>query len=161
MMIIMGNPSGITKREQRLTVAELDELVRDLASRPAEWITQVRLDSDGRWYQRIQLSDQHEVWLISWLPGQSTGFHDHGGSAGAFAVVWGSLEERNVGSSRVVDAGSARSFGPKYIHDVVNSSAGSVAVSVHAYSPPLSEMTRYTLTPDGLVSSGTESEEDW
>lgn len=159
-MIIMGNPSGITKREEQLTVAELDELVRDFASL-AEWITQVRLDSEGRWYQRIQLSDQHEVWLISWLPGQSTGFHDHGGSAGAFAVVWGSLEERHVGSSRVVEAGSARSFGPKYIHDVVNSSTGSVAVSVHAYSPPLSEMTRYELTSNGLVPSGTESEGDW
>ena len=161
MMIIMANPSGITKREEQLTVAELDELVRELASRPAEWITQVRLDSEGRWYQRIQLSDQHEVWLISWLPGQSTGFHDHGGSAGAFAVVWGSLEEHQAGASRVVEAGAARSFGPKYIHDVVNNAAGSVAVSVHAYSPPLSEMTRYQLTADGLVPSGTESEDDW
>jgi hypothetical protein len=28
---------------------------------------------------------------LSWLPGQATGFHDHGGSAGAFAVVWGTL----------------------------------------------------------------------
>jgi quercetin dioxygenase-like cupin family protein len=145
----------------RLTVAELEELVRGLAQRPAEWITRIRLDAEGRWYQRIQLSENHEVWLISWLPGQSTGFHDHGGSAGAFAVVWGNLEEGLVGSSQVVEAGSARAFGPKYVHDVRNSSAGSVAVSVHAYSPPLSEMTRYELTQSGLVATGTEGNDDW
>lgn len=147
--------------EGRLTVAELEELVRGLAERPAEWITQVRLDAEGRWYQRIQLSDNHEVWLISWLPGQSTGFHDHGGSAGAFAVVWGTLEERLVGSTRIVESGSARAFGPRYVHDVRNSSAGSVAVSVHAYSPPLSAMTRYELTSSGLVAAGTEGNENW
>ena len=33
-------------------------------------------------------------WLLSWLPGQGTGLHDHGGSAGAFAVVRGTLHER-------------------------------------------------------------------
>ena len=42
-----------------------------------------------------------------------------------------------------------RSFGPRHVHDVRNSAAGSVAVSVHAYSPPLSAMTRYDLTPGG------------
>jgi hypothetical protein len=89
------------------------------------------------------------------------GFHDHGGSAGAFAVVWGTLEERLVGSTTVVESGMARSFGPKYIHDVRNSSASSVAVSVHAYSPPLSEMTRYELTSDGLMATGSEGNDDW
>jgi hypothetical membrane protein len=60
----------------------------------------------------------HEVWVISWLPGQATGFHDHGGSAGAFAVVWGTLMEcRVVGATmtgqvlaKPVGAGVARAF---------------------------------------------------
>jgi hypothetical protein len=30
-----------------------------------------------RWYQRVTCDDDHEVWLLSWLPGR-TGFHDHG-----------------------------------------------------------------------------------
>jgi len=160
MMTVMHSGRSVSESGV-LTVAELEELVRGLAGRPAEWITQVRLDAEGRWYQRIQLSDHHEVWLISWLPGQSTGFHDHGGSAGAFAVVWGTLEERLVGSTLVVEAGEARSFGPRYVHDVRNSSAGSVAVSVHAYSPPLSSMTRYELTSSGLTAMGTEGNDDW
>jgi hypothetical protein len=61
--------------------------------------------------------------------------------------------------SQVV-AGVVRSFGPRYIHDVRNTSTSSVAVSVHAYSPPLSAMTRYDLTPGGLVAA-TEGADDW
>jgi predicted metal-dependent enzyme (double-stranded beta helix superfamily) len=155
-----------TRRMQRGTITrlssgELEALVLRIARRPAEWITKVRLDAEGRWYERIHLSGGHEVWLISWLPGQSTGFHDHGGSAGAFAVVWGELMESRVGAARAVAAGTARAFGPKYVHDVRNASSTSVAVSVHAYSPPLSEMTRYALTEAGLVRVATEGSDNW
>ena len=58
-------------------------------------------------------------------------------------------------------AGDVRSFGPHYVHDVQNSSTGSVAVSVHAYSPPLSSMTRYNVTSGGLAVAGTEGAGDW
>jgi len=44
---------------------------------------------------------------------------------------------------------------------VRNSSVGSVAVSVHAYSPPLSTMTRYDLLAGGLAAAGTEGAGDW
>ncbi len=106
---------------------------------------------------------------ISWLPGQATGFHDHGGSAGAFAVVWGTLVERRVVGARTtgqvlakpIGAGGARAFGPRYIHDVRNAAASSVAVSVHAYSPPLPAMTRYELAPGGLVMLSTEGAAAW
>jgi predicted metal-dependent enzyme (double-stranded beta helix superfamily) len=129
-------------------------------------VARVRLDPEGRWYERIHLTDSCEVWLISWLPGQETGFHDHGGAAGAFAVVWGALDEYVASGATAVRmnrvaAGGVRAFGPRHVHDVRNSAAGSVAVSVHAYSPPLTAMTRYTLTPGGLVVSGTEVEDDW
>jgi len=153
--------------ERILSPQRLAAEVRRLTATPAEWVTRVRLDPEGRWYERIQLSDSFEAWLISWLPGQSTGFHDHGGSAGAFGVVWGALDEcvvpRTGGGALVsqVVSGEVRAFGPRYVHDVRNSAASTVAVSVHAYSPPLSEMTRYGLTPGGLVAAGTEGEEDW
>jgi predicted metal-dependent enzyme (double-stranded beta helix superfamily) len=130
-------------------------------------VTRVRLDPEGRWYEQIHMGDTYELWLISWLPGQSTGFHDHGGANGAFGVVWGELEEHVVArdaatsSASAVRAGKVRSFGPRYVHDVRNVSAGSVAVSVHAYSPPLSSMTRYDLTPGGLAAVRTEGQEDW
>jgi len=148
---------------------QLADVVRCLAGNPAGWAGRVRLNPAGRWYERIHLDDSHEVWVISWLPGQATGFHDHGGSAGAFAVVWGTLMERRVVGAtttgqvlaKPVGAGGARAFGPRYIHDVRNAAASAVAVSVHAYSPPLLAMTRYDLTPHGLVTVGTERPARW
>jgi predicted metal-dependent enzyme (double-stranded beta helix superfamily) len=151
-----------------LGARQLGDVVRRLAASPAEWLTRVRLNPAGRWYERIHIDDSHEVWVISWLPGQATGFHDHGGSAGAFAVVWGTLMERRVVGgvttghvlAKPVGAGGSRAFGPRYIHDVRNAAA-SVAVSVHAYSPPIPQMTRYELASGGLVKLGTEGPAAW
>ena len=154
--------------EQRiLSPRQLAAEVRRLTSTPAEWVARVRLDPEGRWYERIHTTDGFEVWLISWLPGQSTGFHDHGGSAGAFGVGGGALDVcvlPGCGCRAAVSwgaSGDVRAFGPRYVHDVRNSATGSVAVSVHAYSPPLSAMTRYDLPPGGLAVAATEGEEDW
>ena len=152
-----------------LGARQLGDVVRRLAANPVEWLSRVRLNPAGRWYERIHLDDSHEVWVISWLPGQATGFHDHGGSSGAFAVVWGTLTERRVAGgvvkgqvlARPVEAGGSRAFGPRYIHDVRNAAPSAVAVSVHAYSPPLPEMTRYDLTPGGLVKLETEGAAAW
>jgi predicted metal-dependent enzyme (double-stranded beta helix superfamily) len=151
-----------------LTPGQLAAEVQRLTSSPADWVARVRLDPEGRWYERIHMTDDFEVWLISWLPGQSTGFHDHGVSAGAFGVVWGALDEsvaarRGAAAAKTkrVAAGDVRSFGPHYVHDVQNPATGSVAVSVHAYSPPLSSMTRYNVTSGGLAVAGTEGAGDW
>jgi predicted metal-dependent enzyme (double-stranded beta helix superfamily) len=151
-----------------LGARQLADVVLRLAASSADWIARVRLNPAGRWYERIHLDDSHEVWVISWLPGQATGFHDHGGSAGAFAVVCGTLMERRVARAattgqvlaKPVGAGGARAFGPRYIHDVRNAAAA-VAVSVHAYSPPLPQMTHYDLTAGGLVKLATEGAAAW
>jgi predicted metal-dependent enzyme (double-stranded beta helix superfamily) len=152
-----------------LSARQLAALALRLAANPAEWLARVRLNPAGRWYERIHCDDSHDVWVISWLPGQATGFHDHGEVTGAFAVVWGTLMERRVVGqaptgrvvAKPVGAGGSRSFGPGYIHDVRNAAASAVAVSVHAYSPPLTVMTRYDLTPGGLVKLDTEGAAAW
>ncbi|OKI03957.1 cysteine dioxygenase [Streptomyces sp. CB02056] len=141
-------------------------IVRELAERPEEWIHHVRLSTEERWYRRLAADDDHEVWLISWLPGQSTGFHDHGGSRGAFAVALGELEELSLGGPeqglliRRIPAGTARAFGPEYVHDVRNTAVGP-AVTLHAYSPPLSSMAHYDLRAGGLVRTSEEGPEQW
>jgi predicted metal-dependent enzyme (double-stranded beta helix superfamily) len=143
------------------TPPRLAEKARELAAAPQEWLHRVRLDPDGRWYERLHLDADHEIWLISWLPGQSTGLHDHGGSAGAFAVALGTLEEDRVRTRRDVGAGHAHAFGPGYVHDVRNTS-DAPAVSVHVYSPPLATMRRYDVGADGeLVRLADESAADW
>jgi predicted metal-dependent enzyme (double-stranded beta helix superfamily) len=168
-MMIRPTPPATVPSGRLLGARQLADLVRRVAASPAEWLTLVRLNPASRWYEQIHLEDSHEVWVISWLPGQATGFHDHGGSAGAFAVVLGTLMERRVVGgvttgpvlAKPVGAGGARAFGPRYIHDLRNATAASVAVSVHAYSPPISQMTRYELTSGGLAKLGTEGPAAW
>jgi rhodanese-related sulfurtransferase/mannose-6-phosphate isomerase-like protein (cupin superfamily) len=123
----------------------LRRVVLELASCPETWIERVRLTTDQRWYERLYNGAGYDVWVISWMPGQSTGFHDHGGSSGAYCVVSGILEDRRPGEeSRAVAAGDVESFGPAQIHDVRNASSAP-AISLHAYSPALTEMTHYDM----------------
>jgi hypothetical protein len=154
-------------RAVTLSPARLGQLVAGLAAAPGDWRHLVRFEPGRRWYHRLDLADDHEVWLLSWLPGQETGFHDHGDAAGAFAVAEGELQERTAAAgrpwirSRAVPAGSPRSFGSRHVHDVRNVSARP-ALSIHAYSPPLSAMRRYQMTSTGLVHTAMESaERDW
>ena len=69
--------------------------------------------------------------------------HDHGGSAGAFSVVSGELDEASLEAGatvvRTFSPGETSGFGPSRVHAVANR-GDSVATSVHVYSPPLSSM---------------------
>ncbi|MGI5215258.1 cysteine dioxygenase [Plantactinospora sp. CA-290183] len=118
------------------------------AAGPAGWPVPLRFDPTQRWYTRLASTADHEVWLLSWLPGQHTDLHDHGGSAGAFLVASGALTEETVVRAelrpRTLGTGVGRRFGPRHVHRVSNQ--GNVpAVSVHVYRPALRSMTRYHL----------------
>ena len=140
------------------TLAELAELAQRLAARPQDWVERVRLRSDEPWFERIEQGPDHDVWLISWLPGQTTGFHDHGESSGAFAVALGALEEHRADTGPLtVGFGEVRTFGPRYTHDVRNLSTAP-AISIHVYSPPWTEMNKYELAGDDLVALAPDQE---
>jgi Cysteine dioxygenase type I len=123
---------------------------------------------DERWHQRIYRDPRVDIWLISWLPEQGTELHDHGGSSGSFTVLSGTLTEAVPGGwqdsracIRETDrpAGSSVGFGRHYIHDVRNLGTAP-AVSVHAYSPPLTSMTYYDLEEGDLVPIKTLATDD-
>jgi rhodanese-related sulfurtransferase/quercetin dioxygenase-like cupin family protein len=152
-------PAIDSNNEVSRTPDELADIVSQFSS-SSEWVDRVRLRLEGRWYERLYLNSDHDIWLISWLPGQSTGFHDHGASSGAFVVATGVLEEHRVGEpTRVIHPGSACAFGPDYAHDVRNASSAP-AISIHAYSPPLDEMNEYELDGIRLVPREPSSEID-
>lgn len=150
----------------QLGAAQLGRLVRQVAD-AGEWPALVKFGPAGHWYGRLDLTDSYEIWLLAWLPGQHTGFHDHGAASGAFAVVRGDLREtlarpgsRDV-RRRSAGHGTVTTFGARHLHDVGNDS-GAPAVSVHAYSPPLTAMRRYEMAPSGLALVRTElAEQDW
>jgi Cysteine dioxygenase type I len=119
----------------------------------------VEYDPDMRWHQRIYRDDRVDAWLISWLPAQGTALHDHGGSAGAFTVITGELAEAvylptgpNAGTLRERQHGVGRAVGfdARHVHDVRNTSSAP-AVSVHAYSRPLTSMTFYDVDEHGRL----------
>ncbi len=128
----------------------------------------VDFDENERWHQRIYRDKRIDIWLISWLPTQGTELHDHGGSSGAFTVLTGALTESVPcgyadGRVQIRDteraAGDAVKFGRHYIHDVRNTGT-QAAISVHAYSPPLSSMTYYDLAGGDLVAAKTVLTDD-
>jgi predicted metal-dependent enzyme (double-stranded beta helix superfamily) len=90
-----------------------------------------------------------ELWLLTWLPGQQTQPHDHGGAAGAFTVLAGELSEQyRYPGGPILDLkhtlGNAIGFGAGRAHQIGNApTAIEPAASVHAYSPPLTPTREY------------------
>jgi predicted metal-dependent enzyme (double-stranded beta helix superfamily) len=148
----------------RLSPAQLAEVVRETAAAERSWRSIVQFTEGTRWFRRLALAAEYEVWLLSWLPGQHTGFHDHGEASGAFAVAQGELREslaapaRHHLRHRTAVAGSVTSFGAEHLHEVSNVAAAP-AISVHAYSPPLTAMRRYEMRESGLALVGTDRAE--
>src|SRR5260370_9938783 len=109
-MIRRASPASV-QPGRLLGARQLAGVVWRLAASPAGWLGRVRLNPESRWYERIHLDDSHEVWVISWLPGQATGFHDHGGAAGAFPRVLGGRVGRQRVGAHPTGAGVAQAGG--------------------------------------------------
>ncbi|WP_253915730.1 cysteine dioxygenase family protein [Streptomyces sp. NRRL S-31] len=126
-------------REHPATVAEFVGLARSIAADRDQWAHLVRYDATTRWYHRLRTGPGYEVWLLSWVPGQGSGRHDHGRSSGVLSLLEGTLTEHTARGTRTLTAGAQRVFGPGYAHEVVND-ALEPAVSLHVYHPGLTEM---------------------
>jgi quercetin dioxygenase-like cupin family protein len=131
-----------------LGLADLTALTRHVAAEVRAGRHDVQVDPARRWYRLLRSGDDVDVWLISWATEQAAELHDHAGSLGALTVVSGSLvEQRWTGAglrSRRLRAGRSVSFPLGHVHDVGNR-APTPAVSVHAYSPPLTAMSYYAV----------------
>jgi predicted metal-dependent enzyme (double-stranded beta helix superfamily) len=108
---------------------------------------------------RLAREPEFEAWLLTWLPGQGTEWHDHGGSAGAFMTLRGVLTERHaevscgppriIAGARELVAGTLRPFGSRHVHQVTNEGV-EPAASIHVYAPALVEMHQYEVAGDLL-----------
>ncbi|RKT05022.1 hypothetical protein BX286_3004 [Streptomyces sp. 3211.6] len=146
-------------REHPVTVADFVGLARSLAEDRASWEHLVQYDATTRWYHRLRIVPQaldsaraggapigYEVWLLSWVPGQGSGLHDHGGSSGVLTVLDGELTEHTPRGRLTHRAGAQRVFAPGYAHEVVNDTLEG-AVSLHVYFPGLTEMPMHHCSP--------------
>ncbi|MEU9121625.1 cysteine dioxygenase [Streptomyces sp. NPDC048506] len=157
---------------------ELLDFARRTAS-DAALVSSLPLDPEGRTWIRLDGPGGSEAWLIGWPPGTGTGWHDHGGSHGAFATAAGELTEQSLAAQlptegwktleladgvdreRRLSDGRGQAFGPHHVHQVLNTSTDTHAVSVHAYYPPLPLMRRYSRTGQVLHLEEVERPEEW
>ncbi|MGP3976772.1 cysteine dioxygenase [Streptomyces sp. 8N114] len=171
-------PSAATSDSAGPDEAELLAFVRRIAADDA-LVASLPLDPEGRTWLRLEGPGGSEAWLIGWPPGTGTGWHDHGGSRGAFATAHGALTEHalaariptegwktleladGVDRERQLAAGRGRAFGPHHVHEVLNDSDSAHAVSVHAYYPPLPLMRRYSRTGAVLRLEEVEHPGEW
>lgn len=137
-----------------LSPRDLSELTRSVAEQVRTGAHEVVLDPHQRWYRRLHADPFVDVWLISWATEQATELHDHAGSLGALTVVSGELQEHRwvpgerALRTRRLRGGRGATFALGHVHDVVNSEPGH-AVSVYAYSPPLTAMSYYAVDAAG------------
>jgi hypothetical protein len=149
--------AGLQLPEGRLSRIDLERVVYALAQRP-DLIDDLVVDDEiNRWWFLLLREHNFEVRILSWETNQTSDWHDHGGSSGAFAVTAGTLVEQYRSSDHVAietrqfGSGDIGSFGPDHVHDV-DYVSGRPAVSVHAYSPPLRGLTFYDNTRFGFVA---------
>jgi hypothetical protein len=141
--------------EGDLDRAALRRLVTRIAAERGLWRRLVTFDPDSRRFEQLWRDEHVDVWVISWMRGHDTGFHDHDVSCGAVAVVAGEIvEERLVLGGpprrRLHRAGAVFDFDASHVHRMSQDSHAP-AVSIHAYSPPLWRMGTYAVAADGTL----------
>ena len=135
--------AGVLAPLERWSERDLARLTKRFATRAAEGLYQTaRFDQTERWHLPLALTEEVEVWLLTWTPWQGTEQHDHGGAVGAYTVLHGELTETwtdHRGRTRraVRPAVSSTSYGADRVH-IVQNRGTMEAISVHAYSPPRS-----------------------
>ena len=139
---------------------ELEKLARTIAARPELWESLTLTDTARRRYRLAFENDQTDIWVLSWMDGQRTGFHDHDRSAVGLAIAHGAVVERQLllpsGATALTLGKSDSRQGPAgYIHSVGHH-VGEPAVSIHCYSPPLLVVGQYRVDEAGVLRRQTE-----
>src|SRR5947209_9195386 len=147
-----------------LTTEQLSAFVERLAGTVELWEPHVRHTGDVRVYEQIWEDEDVNAWLICWSEDQDTGFHDHDESGAAIRVLSGQVREDRLRLngepvSRVIEPGSTFTLAPCAIHRVLHSGERP-AITLHAYSPPLTRTGAYRLGDQGELERVSQSFEE-
>jgi hypothetical protein len=143
-----------------MTLEQLEEIVTDIGRAPWLWGHTVSFDVERRSHRVLYKTEALEIALFGWAAGQDTRFHDHGGASGAAFICSGLLVEDTIETvdgqvlaqeTHLRRAGTAFSFGPDYVHRVRHDPDHGVALSIHAYTPAVSDALDYEVLPDGTL----------
>ena len=62
-------PNTVVAAEPRRAFAHPVRIAREFAANRDVWSHLLRYDPDQRWFGLLERTAEHEVWLLSWLPG--------------------------------------------------------------------------------------------
>ena len=137
-----------------LALAELRDTLLARAGDTDAWRHLVRHDPDERTYVLLHRDADVEMYVVCWMPGHDTGFHDHDESAAAIAVVEGAVTEERLALAGTVETrleqGDTVTIAREAIHRVRHTGERP-AVTLHAYSPPLDRVGTYEVGEDGAL----------
>jgi mannose-6-phosphate isomerase-like protein (cupin superfamily) len=147
-----------------LSPDQLERFARDLAAKPERWSDLVHHAENARVYSQIWDSEEVNAWLICWSMDQDTGFHDHDESAAGIAVISGHVREERLRlgappTERLVGPGETFTVPREAIHRVLHA-GDRPAVTIHAYSPPLTRTGAYRVGPEGELERLPQSGEE-
>jgi mannose-6-phosphate isomerase-like protein (cupin superfamily) len=161
----VAHPAGGARGPSPLPFDALEAIVAGLAQTAPE-ADHCWTEGTGRRYARLLDTSRYDAWLIVWSQSSSLDLHDHGGSQGALIVATGrlvetytDLEGRHLVRTRVVHGGDVITIPATRVHQVSNPGPGE-AVSVHVYSPPLTAMTFFDLSPSRFLTPVSRTDGD-
>jgi len=151
----LGSLENLIPHDGILAPDDLEQLARDIVDRPGLWEPLVRDNPDRRRYELIYEDERIDAWVLSWMPGQGTGFHDHYiSSVGLCCALGGVREDLMVYGGDHLEMhlrpGDSRQGGPGYIHRVRHELA-EPAVTIHVYSPRLDWVGQYRRGDGGVL----------
>jgi hypothetical protein len=133
----------MVENDRDLTADELRDVATWLGEKP--W-NELSLDVGAeRAYDELYRGDHLSTWLIHWGDEADTGFHDHDESAGAVHVVRGRVREERL---RLGGEPEVREYGPGETFTI----GEEPALTIHAYSPPLTRMGSYVVEDSGVLT---------
>jgi predicted metal-dependent enzyme (double-stranded beta helix superfamily) len=143
-----------------LTAAELEQVAIAIRDRPELWEPLLVVDPTRRRYRLLFEDERTDIWVLCWMPGQSTGFHDHDVSDVGIAIARGGIVERQLclpsgATALELCHGDTRQGPAGYIHSVAHRD-GEPAVSIHCYSPPLMRVGQYRVDEGGVLRRDPE-----
>jgi predicted metal-dependent enzyme (double-stranded beta helix superfamily) len=141
--------------DSELEETELRELAHAIADRPELWQHHLDHRPEQRTYTRVLHNDNVEAYVICWMDGHDTGFHDHDVSRGAMAVITGEVHEDRLAIggtplTKQLVGGQSVTFGAADIHRVRHAGEAP-AVTIHVYSPPIRQMGQYEFEEGGTL----------
>ena len=119
----LASLGDLVPHEGLLSPDELEQSPSTIGERPRSGSRSPTSDPDHRRYELVYEDERMDAWVLSWMPGQATGFHDHYISGVGIAVAAGGVREDLLvyGGEDValhLRTGDTRQGGPGYIHRV-------------------------------------------